>query len=123
MTAPRVSVIGVNERRPLHFIESAAVMTARENEQFRCLSNQLSAQHTACLIGPRRVNRRLAQLNASDDAFLVHNECGARAVAAFLVEDAVIFDDRALKIAQERERRADIFGEAFIRREAVNTDA
>jgi hypothetical protein len=59
----------------------------------------------------------------ADDAFLVEDERGARAEAAFLVEDAVVADGRAFEIAEQRERDLDVFGEARVGRCAVNADA
>ena len=59
----------------------------------------------------------------ADDAFLVEDESGARAEAAFFVEDAVVADGRAFEIAQERESYLDVFGEARVGRCAVHADA
>jgi hypothetical protein len=59
----------------------------------------------------------------SDDAFFVYDEGRARGEAAFLVEYAVIFRYLAFEIAEEREGDSDVFGEALIGGEAVNTDA
>jgi hypothetical protein len=61
--------------------------------------------------------------DVADDAFLVEHEGGARAEAAFFVEDAVIAHGRAFEIAEQRERDLDIFGEARVGRCAVNADA
>jgi hypothetical protein len=58
-----------------------------------------------------------------DDPFLVHGEGGARAVAALLVEDAVVAHGLALEVAQEREGRADVLLEATVGGEAVYADA
>jgi hypothetical protein len=59
----------------------------------------------------------------ADDAVFVHGEGGARAVAALLVEDAVVADGLALEVAQQREGRADVLLEAAVGGEAVNADA
>ena len=59
----------------------------------------------------------------ADDAFLVEDERGARAEAAFLVEDSVVTHGRAFEIAEQRERDLDVFGEARVGRCAVNADA
>jgi len=58
-----------------------------------------------------------------DDAFLVHDEGGARAVAAFFAEDAVVAHGRAFEIAEQGERDLDVFGEARVGGRAVNADA
>jgi hypothetical protein len=58
-----------------------------------------------------------------DDAFLIDDERGACAEAAFLVEDTVIAHGRAFEIAEERERDLDVFGEARVGGRAVNADA
>jgi hypothetical protein len=59
----------------------------------------------------------------ADDALLVEHEGGARAEAAFLVEDAVVADGRAFEIAEEWKGDLDVFGETGVGRRAVNADA
>jgi len=71
------------------------------------------------LIRARRVNRRASLFDAADDALLVEDEGGARAVAAFLAEDAVVANGRAFEIAEQGERDLDVFGEARVGRGAV----
>jgi hypothetical protein len=68
------------------------------------------------LIRARRVNRRASLFDVANDSFFVYDEGGARAVAAFLVEDAVVADGGAFEIAEERERDLDVFGEARVGR-------
>jgi hypothetical protein len=59
----------------------------------------------------------------ADTAFLIDGEGGARAVAALLVEDAVVADGLPLEVAQQREGRADVLLEAAVGGEAVYADA
>jgi hypothetical protein len=71
----------------------------------------------------RRINRGVTLFDIADDAFLVHDERGARAEAAFFVEDAVVADGGAFEIAEEWEGDLDVFGEARVSGCAVNADA
>ena len=82
-----------------------------------------SGQGAARLVSARRVDGRLALLDVSDDAVLVHGEGGARAVAALLVEDAVVADGLPLEVAQQGEGRADVLLKSPVGGEAVNADA
>jgi hypothetical protein len=59
----------------------------------------------------------------ADDSVLIDGEGGARAVAALLIEDAVVPDRLALEVAQQREGRADVLLEAAVGGEAVDADA
>ncbi len=69
-----------------------------------------------------RVDRVLADVNVPYDPFLVHDERGAVREAAFLVQDAVLFGDRPLEIAEERKVYAFLLGEGVVRWIAVHTD-
>jgi hypothetical protein len=57
------------------------------------------------------------------DSIFIDGEGGARSVPAGFVKDAVIFNDRALEIAQEGERYSYVFLEPLVSGEAVNADA
>lgn len=70
-----------------------------------------------------RINRRLTLLDVPDHALFIDRKCSARAVTAFLVEDAVISDHLAFEIAQQRKRHLNILGETFIGCVAVRTDS
>jgi len=59
----------------------------------------------------------------ADDSVLVNGEGGARAVAALLVEDAVVAYGLVLEVRKQREGRADVFLESPVGGEAVNADA
>src|SRR5919206_3948658 len=83
----------------------------------------LSGQGATRLVGAGRVDGVLALLDVADDAFLVDGEGGARAVAALLVEDAVVAHRLALEVAQQREGRADVLLEAAVGGGAVYADA
>src|SRR5919206_712086 len=71
-------------------------------------------EDAARLIRARRVDGGVALFDVAYDAFLIDDERGARAEAAFLVENAVIAHGRAFEIAQERESDLDVFGEARV---------
>ena len=83
----------------------------------------LLREDAARLIRARRVNRRATLFDVADDAVLVYDERGARAVAAFFVEDAVVAHGRAFEIAEQGKGDLDVFGEARIGGRAVNADA
>jgi hypothetical protein len=59
----------------------------------------------------------------ADDAVPVDGEGGARAVAALLVEDAVVADGLALEVREQREGRADVLLKPAVGGEAVYADA
>src|SRR5207244_2103908 len=83
----------------------------------------LLLQHTARLISPGRVNRRITLLDMADDALLVDDERGAGAEHPLLVEDAVVFDGLAFEVTEEGEGNLNVFGEALVGGRAVNADA
>lgn len=83
----------------------------------------LLREDAARLICAGRINGRVALFDVANDAFLVNDEGGARAEAAFFVEDAVVAHGRAFEIAEERERDLDVFGEARVGGRTVNADA
>ena len=90
------------------------------------VESTLTCSLTKCaarLVSARGVDGILALLDVPDDAVLVYGEGGARAVAALLVEDAVVPDRLALEVAQQREGRPNVLLEAPVGREAVNADA
>ncbi len=58
-----------------------------------------------------------------DNPFFVHRERGACAITAFLVENAVVFNHFAFKIAEQRKRHLDIFSKTFVGCVAVRTDS
>jgi hypothetical protein len=49
-----------------------------------------------------------------DDAVLVHDEGGAIGKSVLRVQDAVLFGNRPLKIAQKREGNPDLLGESAV---------
>ena len=83
----------------------------------------LLREDAARLIRARRVNGRATLFDVLDDAVLVYDERGARAVAAFFVEDAVVAHDVAFEIAEQRERDLDVFCKARVGGRTVNADA
>lgn len=48
----------------------------------------------------RRIYGNVPFVNMPDDAFFIDQEGGAISEALLLVEDAVVFDDRAFEIAE-----------------------
>jgi hypothetical protein len=60
-------------------------------------------------------------VNVPDDAFFIDQEGGAIAEALLLVEDAVVFDDGAFEIAEDRESYSKLLCEFTVGRNTVNT--
>lgn len=100
MTAPRVAA----ESRRRAGLSLVQVLTS-----FRQLT--FLGEDAARLIRARRVNRCATLFDMLDNAFLVYDERGARAVAAFFIEDAVVAHGRAFEIAEERERDSNLLCE------------
>ena len=59
----------------------------------------------------------------TNDSFFIDHEGGAVAKAVLLVENAVVLNDSAFEIAEERKRDADLFGEFFVGGNAVDTQS
>src|SRR5205085_5587511 len=83
----------------------------------------LMLEDVARLISARRVNGRAPLFDMFDDALFINDERGARRIAALFVEQAVVFDDGAMPVAQEGEGYADVLREPSVRGEAVHADA
>jgi hypothetical protein len=58
-----------------------------------------------------------------DDAFFIYQEGGAIAETLLLVEDAVVFNHRAFKIAEQRKRNFQLFGEFAVGGNTVYTQS
>ena len=80
-------------------------------------------EDAARLICARRVNGRASLFDVADDAFLIHDKRGARAVAAFFIEDAVIAHGCAFEIAEKWKCHLDVFGEAGVGGRTVHADS
>jgi hypothetical protein len=86
-------------------------------------STRSFGQGATRLVCAGRVDGVLALLDVTDDAIFIDGEGGARAVAALLVEDAVVADGLSLKVREQREGGADVLLEAAVGGEAVYADA
>ena len=60
-------------------------------------------------------------VNVPDDAFFIDQKGGAIAEALLLIEDAVVFDDGAFEIAEDRESYSKLLCEFTVGRNTVNT--
>src|ERR1041384_395034 len=83
----------------------------------------LMLEEVACLVSAGRVNGGAALFDVFDDALFVYDEGGARRVAALFVEQAVVFDGRAMPVAQKRKGYADVLSKPAVGGEAVHADA
>ena len=70
-----------------------------------------------------RIDGDVAFVNVLNDAFFVDQEGGPIAKALLLVEDAIVFDDRAFEIAEQRKSNFDLFGEFAVGGNTVYTQA
>ena len=60
-------------------------------------------------------------VNVPDDAFFIDQEGGTIAEALLLVKDAVVFDDSAFEITEDRESHSQLLCEFTVSRNTVNT--
>ena len=80
-------------------------------------------QDIARVFCSRRVDRHAAFVDMLNDAVLIDHERRAISVAAFFVEDAVVFHDRAFEIAEQRKSNTVFCSEFFVSGNAVDADA
>ena len=62
----------------------------------------LMLEHVTCINHGRRIDGNVSFVDMPDDAFFVDQEGGTIAEALLLVEHAVILNDRAFEIAEQR---------------------
>ena len=79
-------------------------------------------EHIARLDNGGRVDRNVSFVDVTDNAFFVYQERGSISETLFLVEDAVIFDDCAFEIAEERKSNSKLLGKFTVGGNAVNTE-
>ena len=60
-------------------------------------------------------------VDVANDAFFIDQEGGAIAKTLLLIENAIIFYDGALEIAEDREGNSELFGEFAVCGNTVNT--
>src|SRR5207249_1558368 len=80
-------------------------------------------KHAARFISTAGVNRRVALFDVANDALLVNDESGAVSEALRFIENAVVFDHRALEITEYRESDAEFFRPVSVGGTAVYADA
>ena len=88
---------------------------------FRSLRRFLVLEHVARLDNGRRIDRDVSFIDMSNDAFFIDQKGGAIAEALLLIEDAVVFDDGAFEIAEDRESYSKLLCEFTVGRNTVNT--
>ena len=80
-------------------------------------------EHVARLDNGRRIDRDVSFIDVSNNAFFIDQEGGAISKTLLFVEDAIVFDDSAFEIAQQRERDCELFSEFTVGRNAINTQS
>jgi hypothetical protein len=83
---------------------------------------RLFVKDAARLISASWINSNVSLFDVSDDALLVDYKRRPRRVTAILVVDAVVLDDFAFPITEQRKGRADVLGESLVGDETVHTD-
>ena len=71
----------------------------------------------------RRIDRDVSFINVLDYAFFIDQEGGAIAETLLLIENAVVFDDRAFEVAEQRKRNLELFGEFSVGGNTVYTQS
>ena len=90
---------------------------------FRLLRRFLVLEHVTRFHHGRRIDGHVSFVDMSNDAFFIDQERRAISKALLLVEDAIVFDDGAFEIAQQRERNCELFGKFTVGGNAVNTQS
>ena len=90
---------------------------------FRLLRRFLVLEHVTRFHHGRRIDGHVSFFDMSNDAFFIDQERRAISKALLLVEDAIVFDDGAFEIAQQRERNCELFGKFTVGGNAVNTQS
>lgn len=89
----------------------------------RLLCRLFALEHVTRLYGRAWIDRDVSFIDVPNDAFFIDHKGSTIAKPLLLVEDAIIFDNGALEIAEQRERNADLFGEFAVGGNAVNTQS
>jgi len=86
------------------------------------LRRLLALEHITRVYNARRIDRDISFVNVTNDAFFIDQERGAVSEALLLIEDAVVFDDSALEVAENRKRNLNLFCEFAVGGNAVYTE-
>ncbi len=76
-------------------------------------------QHVTSINNGGWIDRDVSFVDVLNDAFFIDHEGGPIAEALLFVEDAIILDDGAFEIAEQRKRDAELFGEFAVGGNAI----
>ncbi len=80
-------------------------------------------QHVARVFRAGRIDRHVAFVDVLNKTVFVDYKRGAIAVAAFLIEDAILLHDGAFEVAEQRKGDANLLGKLAVSGNAVHTEA
>jgi hypothetical protein len=80
-------------------------------------------EQVASSSGPAGVDGILTHVDMLDDTLLVYNERSAVGELLLLVQNAVLFGNRSLEVAEEREHEAFLFGEGSVGGSTIDADS
>jgi hypothetical protein len=78
-------------------------------------------KHVTSVDYGRRIDRDVAFVDVTNDAFFVDQESGAISKALLLVKNAIVFDDGAFEVAEDRESNSDLLCKFAVGGNTVNT--
>lgn len=87
------------------------------------LSGLLALEHVTRLHDARWIDRDVSFVNMPNYAFFIDQERGTIAKPLLFVENAVVFDDRAFEVAEQRKHDPDLFGEFAVGGNTVYTQS
>ena len=102
-------------------IQNSKFITHNSSSGYRLLL--FVFEQTAHGVCAARVDGRGILFEVLDDAFLVHDKRRPISEAVLFVQDAVLLGNGPLKVAQEWEAEAFLFGKRFVGGRAVHADA
>jgi hypothetical protein len=110
----------MNERRMAQrFLRCAIAMKDSLSLRRRCFLFML--QHVARVDDSRRIDRDVSFVDVTNDAFFVDQESGAISKALLLIKNTVVIDDRAFKVAEDREGNSNLLCEFAVGGNTVYT--
>lgn len=80
-------------------------------------------EHVTRLDSGARVDGDVPFVNVSNDAFFIDHEGGAISKALLFVEDAIVFDDSAFEVTEQRKRNPNLFCEFAVGGNTVYTQS
>jgi len=78
-------------------------------------------EHVTGVDDGRRIDRDVTFVDVANDSFFIDQESGAISEALLFVEDAIVFDDSAFEITEDRKGNSDLFCEFAVSGNTVNT--